>query len=147
MNIPLTMAWTFRKIFIGEAVTIILYNIVSRYIVFPRLRPQFANTLAGYLYFSCCGTLAVAYQIQCRLSEVALVRARGFDHTVQAHTQWLLAIERTGSGSSSDGERDCNQRNRVQRFCARLGLVALERTCIPESGAPNVAGGEAGKLT
>lgn len=27
--------------------------------------------------------LAVAYQIQCRLSEVAPVRARGFDHTVQ----------------------------------------------------------------
>jgi 2-methylcitrate dehydratase len=27
--------------------------------------------------------LAVAYQIQCRLSEIAPVRARGFDHTVQ----------------------------------------------------------------
>jgi 2-methylcitrate dehydratase len=27
--------------------------------------------------------LAVAYQIQCRLSEVAPVRARGFDHTIQ----------------------------------------------------------------
>ena len=27
--------------------------------------------------------LAVAYQVQCRLSDVAPVRARGFDHTVQ----------------------------------------------------------------
>ena len=27
--------------------------------------------------------LAIAYQIQCRLSEIAPVRARGFDHTVQ----------------------------------------------------------------
>lgn len=28
--------------------------------------------------------LAIAYQVQCRLSDVAPVRARGFDHTVQA---------------------------------------------------------------
>jgi 2-methylcitrate dehydratase len=27
--------------------------------------------------------LAVAYQVQCRLSDVAPVRARGFDHTTQ----------------------------------------------------------------
>ena len=27
--------------------------------------------------------LAVAYQVQCRLSDVAAVRAAGFDHTVQ----------------------------------------------------------------
>jgi 2-methylcitrate dehydratase len=27
--------------------------------------------------------LAVAYQVQCRLSDVAPVRAAGFDHTVQ----------------------------------------------------------------
>ncbi|HEX9030135.1 MAG TPA: MmgE/PrpD family protein, partial [Anaerolineales bacterium] len=29
------------------------------------------------------GALAVAYQVQCRLSDVAPVRAKGFDHTVQ----------------------------------------------------------------
>src|SRR5579863_5356063 len=28
-------------------------------------------------------SLAVAYQVQCRLSEIAPVRAKGFDHTVQ----------------------------------------------------------------
>jgi 2-methylcitrate dehydratase len=44
--------------------------------------------LAAGEYANCSGrdlltALAVAYQVQCRLSEVAPVRARGFDHTTQ----------------------------------------------------------------
>jgi 2-methylcitrate dehydratase len=32
--------------------------------------------------------LAVCYQVQCRLSDVAPVRAAGFDHTTQGSTPW-----------------------------------------------------------
>lgn len=44
--------------------------------------------LAAAEYAACSGreflaALAVAYQVQCRLSDVAPVRARGFDHTTQ----------------------------------------------------------------
>lgn len=44
--------------------------------------------LAGAEYAQCSGrelqtALAVAYQVQCRLSDVAPVRAKGFDHTTQ----------------------------------------------------------------
>ena len=44
--------------------------------------------LAGAEYANCSGrdfltALALAYQIQCRLSDVAPVRAKGFDHTTQ----------------------------------------------------------------
>jgi len=44
--------------------------------------------LAAAEYADCSGKefltgLAVAYQVQCRLSDVAPVRARGFDHTTQ----------------------------------------------------------------
>src|SRR4029079_12295418 len=47
-----------------------------------------APVLAAGDYANCSGrdfmaALAVAYQVQCRLSDVAPVRARGFDHTVQ----------------------------------------------------------------
>ena len=44
--------------------------------------------LAAAEYANCSGrdfitALAVAYQVQCRLSDVAPVRAKGFDHTTQ----------------------------------------------------------------
>jgi 2-methylcitrate dehydratase len=47
-----------------------------------------APVLAAGEYAGCSGSefltaLAVAYQVQCHLSEVAPVRARGFDHTTQ----------------------------------------------------------------
>ncbi len=47
-----------------------------------------AAILAAGEYVGACGrelmtALAVAYQVQCRLSDEAPVRARGFDHTVQ----------------------------------------------------------------
>jgi 2-methylcitrate dehydratase len=47
-----------------------------------------APVLAAGEYAGCSGrdlltALAVAYQVQCRLSDVAPVRARGFDHTTQ----------------------------------------------------------------
>src|SRR5215470_13499715 len=41
--------------------------------------------------------LAVAYQVQCRLSDVAPVRARGFDHTTQG--SFAVAICGTASGA------------------------------------------------
>jgi 2-methylcitrate dehydratase len=42
-----------------------------------------AGEFAGATGRDLMTALAVAYQVQCRLSEVAPVRARGFDHTVQ----------------------------------------------------------------
>ncbi len=49
---------------------------------------NFGSVLAASEYAGRSGrdlltTLAVAYQVQCRLSEVAPVRAKGFDHTTQ----------------------------------------------------------------
>ncbi len=49
---------------------------------------NFAPILASSEYVDGTGrdllvSLAIAYQVQCRLSEVAPVRAKGFDHTVQ----------------------------------------------------------------
>src|SRR5438132_13709794 len=38
--------------------------------------------------------LAVAYQVQCRLCDVAPVRARGFDHTVQGAYAVAAGISR-----------------------------------------------------
>lgn len=38
--------------------------------------------------------LAVAYQVQCRLSDVAPVRAKGFDHTTQASYAWGAAVSK-----------------------------------------------------
>jgi 2-methylcitrate dehydratase len=49
--------------------------------------------------------LAVAYEVQCRLSEVAPVRARGFDHTVQGN----YAVAAGGSRALKlDAERTAN---------------------------------------
>lgn len=42
-----------------------------------------AGEWAGSMGRELMTALAVAYQIQCRLTEIAPVRARGFDHTVQ----------------------------------------------------------------
>lgn len=39
--------------------------------------------------------LAVAYQVQCRLSDVAPVRAKGFDHTTQGSYAVAAAVSRT----------------------------------------------------
>ena len=49
---------------------------------------NFGAVLAAAEYAKCSGSdlltaLAVAYQVQCRLSDVAPVRAKGFDHTTQ----------------------------------------------------------------
>src|SRR5205823_13065107 len=46
--------------------------------------------------------LAVAYQVQCRLSDVAPVRARGFDHTTQG--AYVVAA---GVSSALGLEQDC----------------------------------------
>ena len=39
-------------------------------------------------------SLAVAYQVQCRLSDVAPVRARGFDHTTQGSFAVAAGVSR-----------------------------------------------------
>ena len=49
--------------------------------------------LAASEYANCSGkdliaALAVAYQVRCRLSDVAPVRAKGFDHTVRVPMPW-----------------------------------------------------------
>jgi 2-methylcitrate dehydratase len=46
-----------------------------------------ASEYAGRSGTDLLAALAVAYQVQCRLSEVAPVRAKGFDHTTQAPTR------------------------------------------------------------
>ncbi len=55
--------------------------------------------LAASEYASCSGkglmtALGVAYQVQCRLSDVAPVRARGFDHTVQGEYALAAGISK-----------------------------------------------------
>lgn len=55
--------------------------------------------LAASEYAQCSGRdfltgLAVAYQVQCRLSDVAPVRARGFDHTTQGSYAAAAGISR-----------------------------------------------------
>ena len=68
-----------------------------------------AAVLAMAQYAGCTGrefltALAVAYQVQCRLSDVAPVRDRGFDHTVQgayavaAGTAKALRLDRAKTG-------------------------------------------------
>ncbi|MGH7263644.1 MAG: MmgE/PrpD family protein, partial [Candidatus Rokuibacteriota bacterium] len=49
--------------------------------------------------------LAVAYQVQCRLSDVAPVRARGFDHTTQGSYAVAAGVARA---LSLDAERTAN---------------------------------------
>src|SRR5258708_18736779 len=55
--------------------------------------------LAAAEYAGCSGrdfltALAVAYQVQCRLSDVAPVRARGFDHTTQGAYALAAGVSR-----------------------------------------------------
>jgi 2-methylcitrate dehydratase len=58
-----------------------------------------APTLAAAEYAGCHGrdflvALAVAYQVQCRLSDLAPVRAAGFDHTTQGSFAVAAAVSR-----------------------------------------------------
>ena len=55
--------------------------------------------LAGAEYANCSGreflaALVVAYQVQCRLSDVAPVRAKGFDHTTQGSYAVAAGVSR-----------------------------------------------------
>jgi 2-methylcitrate dehydratase len=65
--------------------------------------------------------LAVAYQIQCRLSEVAPVRARGFDHTTQgayavaAGVAWVLGLDERQTASALAISGTTNNALRVTR--------------------------------
>jgi 2-methylcitrate dehydratase len=58
-----------------------------------------APVLAAAEYAGCSGrefltSLAVAYQVQCRLSDVAPVRAKGFDHTTQGSYAVAAGVSR-----------------------------------------------------
>lgn len=60
---------------------------------------NFGAVLAAAEYVKCSGAdllagLAVAYQVQCRLSDEAPVRARGFDHTVQGSYSVAAGVSR-----------------------------------------------------
>lgn len=59
-----------------------------------------AAILAGAEYADCSGrdvmtALAVAYQVQCRLSDVAPVRDKGFDHTTQGAYSVAAGLSKT----------------------------------------------------
>ena len=75
--------------------------------------------------------LAVAYQVQCRLSDVAPVRAKGFDHTTQGSYAVAAGVSRAlGLDAESNRERNCDQRDRLQRTegHANRSVVPLEGT-------------------
>ena len=53
--------------------------------------------------------LAVAYQVQCRLSDVAPVRAKGFDHTTQGSYAVAAGVSKSlGLDETTDRQRDCD---------------------------------------
>jgi hypothetical protein len=79
--------------------------------------------------------LAVAYQVQCRLSDVAPVRARGFDHTTQGADAVAAGVSRAlGLDAARTAKCHCNWRHRLQwaprhtYWCA----LSLEGSCLPE---------------
>lgn len=65
--------------------------------------------------------LAVAYQVQCRLSDVAPVRAKGFDHTTQGSYQ----LPDGAVGGAHIGRAPDRQHRRLQRLL-RYALQRLE---------------------
>lgn len=81
--------------------------------------------------------LGVAYQVQCRLSDVAPVRHKGFDHTVQGSYGsrcWRCKSIEPECGTN----RECSQHfsDRVQRTSRYPNRqpFELERACVPLYG-------------
>ena len=67
-----------------------------------------APVLAAAEYADACGrelltALAVAYQVQCRLSDEAPVRAKGFDHTTQGAYAVAAGVARRRCGWTPSG--------------------------------------------
>jgi 2-methylcitrate dehydratase len=61
--------------------------------------------------------LAVSYQVQCRLSDMAPVRARGFDHTTQGAYAVAAGVGK-GPQSRSNPDRACSRDLWDQLQCA-----------------------------
>ena len=80
--------------------------------------------------------LAVAYQVQCRLSDVAPVRARGFDHTVQGAYGVAAGVSKILGSTVADRQRNRHQWNSLQRLAGdpNRKTVTLEGTRLSELG-------------
>jgi 2-methylcitrate dehydratase len=87
---------------------------------------NFGAVLAGSEYAHCSGkdfmtALALAYQVQCRLSDVAPVRSKGFDHTdqgaysVDAATARALGLDQNGIANALAISGTANNALRVTR--------------------------------
>jgi 2-methylcitrate dehydratase len=87
---------------------------------------NFGAVLAAGEYAHCSGkelmaALALAYQVQCRLSDVAPVRAKGFDHTVQgaygaaAGVARVLGLDQNGIANAVAISGTANNALRVTR--------------------------------
>ncbi len=79
--------------------------------------------------------LAVAYQVQCRLSDIAPVRAKGFDHTTQGAYAVAAGVSRAlRLDETQHGARDRHQRNRLQRpeGYPHRGPFSLEGIGLPQ---------------
>ena len=78
--------------------------------------------------------LAIAYQIQCRLSDAAPVRDKGFDHTTQGSYASQRVFQRRWPGSRQNGSCPCNLRDGFE--CAprhaNRGTLQLERVGLPK---------------
>ena len=92
--------------------------------------------------------LAVAYQVQCRLCDVAPVRARGFDHTVQGAYAVAAGVSRILElDPITDRQRHRHQWDSLHRLAGdpNRKTVTLEGTCLPESGSLLYSGHPAGQ--
>ena len=94
--------------------------------------------------------LAVAYQVQNRLSEVAPVRAKGFDHTTQGAYAVAAGVSRAlGLDRAADRERDRDRRHLTERAARdpHRRALALEGPGLPRHrvrGHPCGVSGDAG---
>ena len=78
--------------------------------------------------------LAVAYQVQCRLSDEAPVRAKGFDHTTQgAYAAAAGAAKALAPRRAGDGERGRDRRHGAERAArdAHRRALAVEGARLP----------------
>ena len=81
--------------------------------------------------------LAVAYQVQCRLSDVAPVRDKGFDHTTQGSYSVAAGLSKVlGLDKSRTANAIAISGNSVQRSEGYEDWppLALERPCISKHG-------------
>jgi 2-methylcitrate dehydratase len=81
--------------------------------------------------------LAISYQVQTRLSDVAPVRDKGFDHTTQGVYAAAAGVAKA-LGLSAGADRQCHchwrERQRGAACDAHGRIVALERARLSEHG-------------